>query len=117
MDCRSLCARRMGGVAHRVYTACVYPAVVKVEQRTNSNGIVDRLICVAFRMKSFNVLRLNGMRLMIHLANESQQGFLRFRHQSGIQIGKYAINNFFAAEQFRRDRGVRFRSKRALVQA
>jgi hypothetical protein len=116
MDGRSLGAGGMCGIAHRAHAARVDPTVVKVEQRANGDGVIDRLVCIAFRMQSFDVLRLNGVRFIIYLSNKPHQGLFRFRQHGGFEIGKDARNEFFAAEQFRRDRGVRLRSKRTLIQ-
>jgi len=116
MDGRSLRTRCMGSVAHRVHTACVYPAIVEVEQSANGNRVIDCLVRVALRMQGFYVVPLNRMRLTIDLSNKPHQGFFRIRQARRLYIGKHALNQFLAAEQFRRDRGVRFRSKRTVIQ-
>ena len=54
---------------------------------------------------------------MIHLINKAEQRFLRFGKERRLHISQDTIDQFLATKQFRRDRGVRLRSKWALVQA
>lgn len=106
----------MCSVAHRVNTAGVDPTVIEIEQCTNSNRIIDRLVRISDRVQRFYVVRLNGNRFEIHLTHKTQQSLLSFRKRAAIKIGEYAIHELLAAEQFRRDRGVRLRSKRTLIE-
>jgi len=67
-------------------------------------------------MQGLKVIGLNGNRIEIDLTDKAQQGFLRFRKRGAIEISEDGIHEFLAAEQFRRDRGVRLGSKRALIE-
>ena len=61
MGCRSLGAGGVCGIAHRVHAARINPTVVEIEERANGDGVINRLVCVAFHVQSLDVLRLNGV--------------------------------------------------------
>ena len=98
-------------VTHSVYAAGIDPAIVKVEQRANGDRVIDRFIGVTRRMQCLDVITLNIVRVMVHLANEPHQSLFCFGQRGRFNIGKDTFDEFFAAQQFRRDRGVRLRSK------
>ena len=103
-------------VTHRVDTACVDPAIVEIEQRADRDCIIDRFVGEARFVEAFDVGGLNGHGIAIHFAHKAKQSFLGIGEQRGFHIREDACNQFRAAEQFRRDRGVSFGSKRAGVQ-
>ena len=96
--------------------ACIDPPVVEIEQRADGDRVVDGFIGESHFMKDCDVRRLNGNGIVVHFSHKPEQGLLRLGEQRGFYVGEHARNQFRAAQQFRRDRGVRFRSKRALVQ-
>lgn len=117
MNGRSFSARPMRLIAHRVHAACVDPAVVKVEQRADGDRIVNGFVRITGRVQSIDVRRLNRDRVLVHLADKAKQRLLRIGKLRRLDIFQYALHQFRAAQQFRRDRGVGFRSKRALIPA
>jgi hypothetical protein len=53
---------------------------------------------------------------VVHLSDKPKQNLLRLGEQRGFHVREHARDQFRAAKEFRRDRGVRLRSKRAIVQ-
>lgn len=92
-------------------SAGVNPAVIEIEQRTDREGVVDRLIGVAHRVQRLDIRRPDVARITIDLGDEAQQGFFGFGQKGRLHVGEDAIDEFPAAQEFRRDRGVRLRSK------
>jgi hypothetical protein len=116
MDSRSFCPCSVRLIAHRVNTACVDPPVVEIEQRANGDRIVDSLVRESRLVEGCDVRRLNGNGIVVYLPDKAKQNFLWLGKQTGFYIREHARNQFRAAKQFRRDRGVRLRSKRTTVQ-
>lgn len=106
----------MRGVAHGMNAAGVDPAVVEIEQRTDGDRIIDGVIAEPDSVQSGDIVRLHGYRVFVHLADEAQHCLFWFRQRGSLDISEDSIDELFAAQKFRRDRGVRLRSKRALVQ-
>ena len=106
----------MGFIAHRMHAARVDPSIVEIEQSTYSDGVIDRFVRIAGLMESFDIRRLDGYGIGIYFTNKAEESFFRLAELRGIGVLKYAVDEFPAAQQFRRDRGVRFRSKRAPIQ-
>src|SRR5947209_7309030 len=77
MDCRSFRTCAVGFIAHRMYATSVDPPVIEVEQSAYCDGVINRFITVANRVQCFDIGRLNGNRIAIHLVNESKQSLLR----------------------------------------
>jgi len=76
MNGRSFCAHTVRFVAHRVYAAGINPTVIEIEKSAHGDGVVNGFVCVADRMKRFNVGRLNGDRILIYLPHKAEQGLL-----------------------------------------
>jgi hypothetical protein len=106
----------MGRVAHRVNTAGVDPAVIEIEQGTNGNGVVNRLVAEAGVMENRDVGGLDGRGLFIDLSHKTEERFLGIRERAGFEILQHTRHQFVIVQQFGRDRGVRLRSKRALIE-
>ena len=103
-------------IAHGMNAACVDPPVVEIEQRADGDRIVDSFVRESRFVEWCYVRRLNGDGIVVHLSHKAKQDFLRFGEQRGFYVREHTRDQFRAAKQFRRDRGVRLRSKRAIVQ-
>ena len=103
-------------IAHGVNAGCVNPAIVEVEQGANGYGVPDLFVRVTEFVQLSDIGRSDRVRQAVDLLDEVQQGFLVIGKRRAVEIGENARDEFLAAQQFRRDRGVRFRSKRALIQ-
>ncbi len=103
-------------VAHGMHTACVNPAIVKVEESADGDRVVNGFVRIAFLVKSFNVRGLNRHRIGVYLVDKPEESLLGFAELGGVHVFEYAVDEIPAPQQFRRDRGVRLRSKWALVQ-
>ena len=97
-------------------TACVNPTIVEIEQCAYGNSVVDRFIRKAGFMESLDLWRPDRSGIFVYFPNKTKQSFLLFAELRRFDIVEDARNYFLAAQQFRRDRGVRLRSKRALIQ-
>ena len=103
-------------IAHGMNAACVDPPVVEIEQRADADRIVDGLVRKSRFVEDCDICGLDGNGIVVHLSHKAKQGFLRLGEQRGFYVREHTRNQFRAAKQFRRDRGVRLRSKRAIVQ-
>ena len=54
---------------------------------------------------------------MIDFADEAKESFLALGEPRRLYVVQNALHQIFITQQFRRDRGVRLRSKRAVIQA
>lgn len=95
----------------------VAPAVVEIEQGADADGVVERFIGPAGAASLLDVVARNLVRGAVHLGDELEQRLLGVRDRRGRVVPEDRLDQFLAAEQFRRDRGVRADSKRALVAA
>ena len=116
MDCRSFCSCSVRFIAHGMNAACVDPPVVEIEQRADGDRIIDGFVRESRLVEDCDVRWLNRNGIVVHLSHKPEQSFLRLGEQRGFHIREHTRNQFRAAKQFRRDRGVRLRSKRAIVQ-
>ncbi len=73
---RSPGACAMGFIAHRVNTARINPAVIKIEQRANCQRIINSFVCIAHLMQRSDVSRTNIHRVKINLTDKPEQRFL-----------------------------------------
>jgi hypothetical protein len=103
-------------IAHRVNAAGIDPTVIEVEKRADGDGVVDGFIGITGSLKNLDVGRPNCDRILIHLPYEAKERLLRMGEQGCFDIGQDACDQFVIAQEFRRDRGVGFCSKGALVQ-
>ena len=99
-----------------MHAAGIYPAVVEIKQGAYGECIIDCFVCVAGRVQHFDVRRLNGDGVEIYFAYKPEKRLLRIRKLRGFGILEDGGDQLFVSQQFRRDRGVRLRSKRTLVQ-
>jgi len=113
---RAFGAHRMRFIAHGLNAAGIDPAIVKVEQGADGDGVVNDFVSVAGRMQEVDIGRADVHRFAIHFSHKPHERFFGLGEQRCFEIGEDAVDQLFTAEQFRRDRGVRFRSKRAVVQ-
>ena len=100
---------------HVVHAGGVDPAVVKIKQPADGDGIEDGLIGPA---GAPHLVRIGGgyfIRAVVHFFDEGQEHFL-FRAQSrAAEILQHALDQVFAAQQLRRNCGVGADSIRAVV--
>jgi hypothetical protein len=96
-------------------TACVDPSIVEVEERAYGNGEIDRVVVPSHFVEGLHVVARDSRRIAIDLVDEPEQGLVLFVQSGRIWILQDAPDKFLAAQQFRRDRGVRLDSKRAVV--
>jgi len=96
--------------------AGVDPLVIEIEQSADGDRIVDGFVRESRFVEDRDVRRLNGNGIVVHLSHKPKQNFLRLGERRGFDIREHTRNQLRAAKQFRRDRGVRLRSKRAIVQ-
>ena len=97
-------------------TAGIDPAVIEVKQRAHGDGVVDSFVGIADLVQRLHIFELNIHGISIYFANESHECLFRFGETRGLDIGEDAIDEFPAPQEFRRDRGVRLRSKRTGVE-
>ena len=116
MNGRPLCSGTVRFIAHGVNAARVDPAIVEVEERADGDGVVDCFVGEAGLVERCDVGRLNGKGIAVHFVHEAEESFLRLGEERSFEVREDAGHQFGAAEQFRRDRGVRLGSKRARVQ-
>ncbi len=76
MNCGSLCSLPVCLIAHRVNAAGVDPTIVKIEERADGNGVVDRLVGITGLVQGLDIRRLNRNGIAIDLADEAEQRFL-----------------------------------------
>lgn len=92
------------------------PTIVEIEERADRDGIVDGFVAETGPMKSLDIGRLDGHGVAVHLVDETKQRLFGRGKQRCFEICENACNQLRTAQQFRRDRSVRFRSKRTSVQ-
>jgi len=117
MDSRPFRSRAMRLVAHRMYATRVDPTVIEIEQGTHGNGVVNGLIRETRVVKGRDIGWAYGRGIFIDFADEPEEGLIRIRQLRRFEAGDNAIHQCLILQQFRRDRGVSFCSKRAVVEA
>ena len=105
----------MGFFRERVHSAGVDPAVVEIEQGTRCDGEVDGFIVPANGVERLYVFRRDSRRIVVDFVHETKQGFVFFIEARGFEVSEHTPYKFFAAQQFRRNCGVGFQSKRTIV--
>ena len=112
----------MGLVRERVDARGVDPPVVEIKQSANGDGVIDRLVIPAGGVKRLHIVGGNLRRAAVHLIDEVQQRFLFFAEARGSKIAKDRLYKFLAIiraafpfQKYRRDRGVRLQSERAII--
>lgn len=95
----------------------IVPAVKEIEERANGEGIVDGLIVPARRNEGLHIFGANLMRARVDFLHEPQKQSFGFVNGRGLRIAQHRGNQILASQQFRRDRGVRLGSERAVIES
>ena len=100
----------------------VDPAVVKIEQGADGNGIINGFVLPAGGVKGLHVVRRNLRRVAVHLVDKAQKHFFFFTETGGFKVAKdrlyellATVRATFPLQKYRRDRGVRLQSERAII--
>jgi len=93
------------------------PGVVKLEQGTDGDGVVNRLFAPTRPFQTINVLATKHVRLRIHLLDEREECLLTTIDRRRTVVLEHGIDEASVAQELRRDRGVRTDSKRTIVAA
>ena len=104
-------------VTHCMNAAGIDPPVIKIEERTDGQGVVNRLVAVARLVQHSHIRRTNVDGVLIDLSNKSEEGLFPIGESGRLRIPDHAFHQFQIIQQFRRDRGVRLQSKGALIEA
>ena len=105
----------VGIVGDRRNAGSINPPVVEVEQRANGYGEIEFFVCPAGRARNVEIGGSDRWRCMVHLVDETKQRLMPFVETGRLDIGQHRFNEGRVAEQLRRNCGVRFYSKRAMV--
>ncbi len=89
-----------------MHTACVNPAIIKIEQGTDRDGIVNSLISEACFMQNGDVSGLYVDGIFIHLSDKTEKNFFGIGQRAGFHILQNACHQFMIVQQFRCDRSV-----------
>ena len=106
-------------VGHRGHVADsgrVDPVVVELEQRADSDGVIERLIRPAGFANRISVGLADRRGILDHFPDERVERAILLRDRRRRDVVEYALNEVFIAQQLRRDRGVRANSEEALVE-
>ena len=69
-------AHRVSLITHGMNATGVDPAIVKIEERADRDGVVNRLVSVADLVEGLDIGGLDGGRVAIHLLDEAHKRFL-----------------------------------------
>jgi hypothetical protein len=100
-----------------MHTRSVDPTVIEIEQSADGNGVVEGFVGPAGLPHFLHVFGEDLIGLFVDLLYKLEERFLGLRDGRSsiiLEDGSYLAG---IAEQFRRDRGVRANSERALVAA
>lgn len=103
-------------IAHRMNAARIDPSVVKIEKRADRQRVIDRLIRVPGFVQRGNIRRSDVHGVVIDFPDKTEKRLFLIRKSGRLRIPYHGINQFLIIQQFRRDRGVRLQSKRAVIQ-
>lgn len=95
----------------------VNPAVVKVEQAADRDGVIDSFIRPAGALHLVNIFLANLIRCAIDLIDEGEQGFLFVRQTRDAIIIEDLLDEFRVFQKRRSTCGVRADSERAIITA
>jgi hypothetical protein len=112
---RSLRKLAVRFVRQDAHPACVDPAVVEIEERANGNRAVNSFVRPASPVQKLYVLVADSSCFMIHLGHKSKESLFFLGERRAFEVVQNLLNRFLAAKQFRRNCGVIFRSKRAMI--
>jgi hypothetical protein len=91
------------------------PAVVEVEEGADGDGVPDLFVVPTLLVERDHVGGTDVGRMVIDLVDEAEHGFLAVTEGRGIEVSEDGFDEGVVIVKFRRDRGVRLRSKRAMV--
>jgi len=104
-------------VGERVDAGGVDPTVIKIEQRADSDRVVDRFVLPPYGAKGCQIVGGDLRRLMVYAVDEAEERFFLVAEIGVIEIADrlsdegFAVgSDFFLFEEHRRDRGVRLES-------
>jgi hypothetical protein len=105
----------MGLVAEGGDSSGVDPAVVEVEEGADGDGVVDRFVRPARGVQGLHVVGGDLGRFAIDAVNEAKERLFVLGERRGLEIAKHGVDEGFASEQDRRDRGVGLQSEGAVI--
>ncbi len=105
----------MGFLGHFAHSGGIDPAVVKIEQAADVDGIVDGFIGPAGVVHPGNVRGPDGDRVAVYFLDKPEQGLFRVRDGRSGVVGDDRIDLGAVFQQFRRNCGVALDSKRTLI--
>ena len=94
----------------------VNPSIIELEERTDSDRVVECLIRPAGCLCRVDVGLVNLIRLMYHFCDEPEERFLLIGDWSRRVVVQDRLHERAIPQELRRDRGVGANSERALVQ-
>lgn len=103
MDCAALATFAVRILGESVYAGDIDPTIVEIEQRAGGDREVDGFVGPSDRVQRPHVFSRDPGRVVVHFADEAEQGLVLFVEAEGFQIAEHAPNQFFASQQFRRN--------------
>lgn len=105
----------MVGLRHGLHAGGINPAVKEIEQTADHDGVINGFVGPAGLVEAVNVALLNRGTVAIDLLDVGEQGFFGVGDRRCLIVREYGIDFRTILEQFGRDRGVAFNSKRTMV--
>jgi len=105
----------VGFFTERVDAAGIDPAVIEVKKGADGDGVVDGLVEPTGFLKRGDVRRTDVNRIAVDLVYKTQQGLLGLRERRRFQVFDNGFDQRLISQQFRRNCGVGFQSKGAIV--
>jgi hypothetical protein len=105
----------VGRIGEGMHAGGVDPAVIEVEEGADGDGEIDGFIVPPRGVEGLHVFGGDARRILIDLGDEAEEGFVLVVERGRFEVAQDALDELFAAEQFRRNCGVRLDSKRAFV--
>jgi hypothetical protein len=112
---RALGTRAVHLVRQGVYTRRIDPPIVEIEQGADRDGKIKRFVRPARGARDVQIGVRDLRRLVIHLVDESKQRLVLFVESRRLQIGQDRVDQHGVTQEFRRNCGVGFQSKRAVI--
>jgi hypothetical protein len=82
----------MGFIAHWMDATRVDPPVVEIEERADTNRIVDGLVRESSLVEARDIRQMNGNGIVVHLSNKAKQNLLRFGEERCFDVGEHACH-------------------------
>ena len=115
MERRALATLAVRFVRQRVHTRRIDPPIEEIEQGTDRDGEIQRVVRPARGARDVQVGGCDRRRLAIHLVDESKQHLVPFVETRRLQVGQDGVDKRGIAEELRRNCGVGLQSKRAVI--